>query len=121
MRILLLLLTWSLVAGAAWARPRELVVIIPVAQGKFPPAWTDSIRVSLVDDEDMIFDHRHFKKGSSEFRALLSGAMPKREYVVEAMCLGKNGKPMLIYQQKIKLKPDTKKIELSELKKVFNH
>lgn len=103
-------------APAAWARERQLFVLIPLPQGKFVPSWTDSVRVSLVDDEETIMDHRHFKKGTKLFRAVLSGEVHNREYKVEVLCLGKQGKPIAVFQQSVVIRPSTKKLELKALK-----
>ena len=97
------------------AKERKIQILIP-AQGKFPPPWTDSIRVAISEDDEMVQDHRHFKKGDKEFRALLSGALRNKEYVLEILCMGKGGKPMAVFQSKMKLKSDTKSVELRDLK-----
>ena len=112
--VLALLLTLS--AQMVVARERQIFVIIPLPQGKLVPPWTDSVRVSLVDDEDTVIDHRHFKKGTKMFRAVLSGAIHNREYKVEILCLGKQGKPIAVFQQSVSIKPATKKLELKALK-----
>ena len=112
-RMLLLLLTLTSVVMAG--KERQLLLSVPV-QGKFPPPWTDSIRVAVTDEEELIQDHRHFKKGDKEFRAVLSGALRNKEYNLEILCMAKGGKPMAVFSGKIKLKADTKKLEVTNLK-----
>ena len=109
-----LFLLMSLVVPVA-AKERQVFFVIPAPQGKFPPPWTDSIRVSVPDEEEVIQDHRHFKKGAKEFRGVLAGGLRNKDYTLEVLCLGKEGKLIAVFQQKIKIKPSTKKLELKAL------
>lgn len=83
---------------------------------KFPPAWTDSIRVSLREEQGMISDHRHYQKGKP-FVAVLTGVWVKnKDYTVEVMFLGKNDHPNEIWTQKLRWNGEKTKVELNALK-----
>lgn len=100
----------------AWTPERKIVLRAPIPQPKFPPKWTESIRVTLVEHEDMIQDHRYYKPGKPEFKAVLTGEIPNEEYTVELLCMGKGGKPMAVFHQKVRIRANTKSLVLKSLK-----
>jgi hypothetical protein len=89
---------------------------LPTKGSKFPPAWTDSIRLSLREEQGMISDHRHYQKGKP-FVALLSGNWTKnKNYTLEVLFLGKNDHPQEIWTQKLRWTGEKTKFELNGLK-----
>jgi len=99
-----------------WAKPRTIYLVAPVPQGKFPPAWTETIHLSLSDAPDPIQDHRVFKKGAADFRAALRGRILDQVYLVEVMCLSKGEKQIAVFRQSLKIKKGEKKFVLDKLK-----
>ena len=108
--LLCLLLTSSLAA-----RERLINLLIPLPQGKFPPPWTHTIHLSLADTDNSVADHKFYKKGTSEFRAVLKGALPNDLCDVEVMCLSKGEKNIAVFRQRVRIKKDTKKLVLDKL------
>lgn len=115
-RILFWVVVLLCLPACVGARPRTIYLVAPVPQGKFPPAWTDTIHVSLSDAPDPIQDHRVLKKGSQDFRAALSGRILDQVYQVEVMCLSKGEKQIAVFRQSIKVKKGEKKFTLDKLK-----
>lgn len=98
------------------ARTRTIVVVIPLPQQKFPPKWTQTIHVTLADEDDSVSDHRYFKAGSKEFRAVLKGKIPNQKCEIEVMCLSKGEKHISIFRQTVRIQPDTKGLKLNQLR-----
>jgi hypothetical protein len=100
----------------SWSQETKMQCSLPLKPPKFPPAWTDSIRISLREEQGMISDHRHFHKGKP-FVAVLTGVWVKnKDYTVEVMFLGKNDHPTEIWTQKLRWNGEKTKVELSALK-----
>lgn len=112
--LILGLLLW--LPMAVGAKPRTLYLVVPVPQERFPPAWTETIHLSLKDAPNPIQDHRHWKKGESELRAALSGRIANQVYEVEVLCLSKGEKQIAVFRQSIRVKPETRKLTLDRLK-----
>lgn len=112
-RVLLLLLCCPLLA---WAKERTVTLKVPVPQGKFPPEWTRSIHVSLVDSEDSVVDHRYWKKGDGNFEAILKGHLRNQPYEVELLCLSKGEKKIGVFRQKIRIDAKCKSLNLDKVK-----
>lgn len=108
-----ILILWLALLAPAVARERLLYVLAPAPQGKFPPPWTRSIRVSL--ETLSLSDHRLWK-GGHQFRAMLKGEIPNDLYEVEVLCLSKGEKQIAVFRQKLHIRPDTKKLMLDRLK-----
>jgi len=106
-----------LLPSLAWARPRTLDLIIPTSEGKFPPAWTHSLRLSLLDanDESCFGDHRVWKIGQP-VRFLVRANLRPQVYQVEVLCLSKGERKIAVYRQPLRWKLETKKAELNQLK-----
>jgi hypothetical protein len=104
-----------LLAGAAAARSRTIIVVVPLPQPKFPPKWTQTIHISLADQADGVADHRYFKAGEKEFRAILKGRIPNQVFEVEVMCLSKGEKHISVYRQTVRIKKETKSLKLDHL------
>lgn len=109
--VLILVLTVS-----AAAKTRTIIVVIPLPQDKFPPKWTQTIHVSLADDEAGLSDHRYYEAGSKEFRAVLKGRIPNEKREVEVMCLSKGEKHISIFRQYVTIKKETKSLKLDHLR-----
>lgn len=116
MKKLLLLLLLLGVPLLAAARTRTIIVVIPLPQDKFPPRWTQTIHVSLAEDEAGLSDHRFFKAGLKEFRAVLKGHIPNEKCEVEVMCLSKGEKHISIFRQFVTIKKETKSLKLDHLR-----
>ncbi|MBT9587671.1 hypothetical protein IV102_30300 [bacterium] len=108
--MLCLLLTSNLAA-----RERLINLLIPLPQGKLPPPWTHTIHISLADTDNSVADHKFYKKGANEFRAVLKGALPNDQCDVEVMCLSKGEKNIAVFRQRVRIKKDTKKLVLDKL------
>ena len=109
--VLLLALTLS-----AAAKTRTIIVVIPLPQPKFPPKWTQTIHVSLADDEAGLSDHRYYETGAKEFRAVFKGRIPNEKREVEVMCLSKGEKHISIFRQYVTIKKETKSLKLDHLR-----
>lgn len=105
-----------LVTLPALARTRTLVVMIPLPQGKFPPAWTQAVHVSLVDEDGAVSDHRYYKAGGTEFRAVLRGTIPNQRCEIEVMCLSKGEKHISIFRQTVRVAKETRNLKLNKLR-----
>lgn len=101
-------------AGAA--KTRTVIVVIPLPQDKFPPKWTQTIHISLADDEAGLSDHRYYEAGSKEFRAVLKGRIPNEKREIEVMCLSKGEKHISIFRQYVTIKKETKSLKLDHLR-----
>ena len=112
--LLLLLMLGLTLVGAA--RTRTIIVVIPVPQDKFPPKWTQTIHVSLADDEAGLSDHRYYESGSKEFRAVLKGQIPNEKCELEVMCLSKGEKHISIFRQFVTIKKETRSLKLDHLR-----
>ena len=100
----------------ALAKERVVGLDIPAPQGKFPPAWTHAIHVSLVDSEDSVADHRYWKAGTPNFKAILRGKLQNQAYQVEVLCLSKGEKKMGVFRQPIQIRRDTRRLKLDNLR-----
>ncbi|MBN9416252.1 MAG: hypothetical protein J0I12_12490 [Candidatus Eremiobacteraeota bacterium] len=98
------------------ARPRSIIVVVPLPQANFPPKWTQTIHVSLADDESDVSDHRYYKAGPKEFRATLKGRIPNEKLEIELMCLSKGEKHISIFRQFVTIKKETKSVKLDRLR-----
>ncbi|MBS2039445.1 hypothetical protein JST97_30950 [bacterium] len=116
MRRLWVLLFVLLFAGPILARNRTLIVVIPLPQAKFPPEWTQTIHVSLDFEGDSVADHRYFKPGGKEFRAILKGKIPNEVLEVEVMCLSKGEKHISVFRQSVHIKKETRSLKLDHLR-----
>ena len=114
-KLLWLLIALSLTALAA-ARPRTVIVVVPLPQANFPPKWTQTIHVSLVDEDSDVSDHRYYKPGLKEFRATLKGRIPNEKIEIELMCLSKGEKHISIFRQFVTIKKDSKSVKLDRLR-----
>jgi hypothetical protein len=101
-------------AASAAAQERTLRVVVPAPQGKFPPPWTHTIRISVEDAAAT--DHRHWKPGSDAFRATLKGDFHNDVYPVEVLCLSKGEKKISVFSSKIRIRANTGKLVLDRLK-----
>lgn len=110
-RLVLFLL---LLSPPLWAKQRFLYLTIPAPQGKFPPAWTETIHVSI--EELSVSDHRYWKKGQPEFKAALKGHLRNETFQVEVLCLAKGEKKIAVFRQPLKIQANTKKAKLDQLK-----
>jgi len=100
----------------AWARPRQILLLMPMPQDKFPPKWTQTIHVSLADGDDSLSDHKYYKPDQKEFRAVLQGQIPNDACEIEVMCLSKGEKLISVFRQNVKIKRDTTKLVLDKLR-----
>jgi hypothetical protein len=116
MRKLLGLLLLVGLTGWCAAKPRTVIVVVPVPQQKFPPKWTQTIHVSLADEESDVSDHRYYKPGLKEFRATLKGRIPNEKLEIEIMCLSKGEKHISIFRQYVTIKKETKSLKLDRLR-----
>jgi len=98
------------------AKTRTIIVVIPLPQDKFPPKWTQTIHVSLAKDESGLSDHRYYKPGLKEFRAILKGRVPNEKLEIEVMCLSKGEKHISIFRQFVTIKKETKSLKLDRLR-----
>ena len=111
-----MLLCLLLLSSSLSARERQLIVLIPVPQGKFPPPWTQTIHVAAPEVDDSTPDHRFYKKGKSEFRAVLKGLPLNQSCAIEVMCLSKGEKTISVFRQNVKVKANDQKLVLDKLK-----
>lgn len=116
MRSLLLLALCLCLGLPGAARTRTIIIVIPLPQDKFPPKWTQTIHVSLADDEAGLSDHRYYESGGKEFRAVLKGQIPNQKCEVEVMCLSKGEKHISIFRQFVTIKKETKSLKLDHLR-----
>lgn len=116
MKKLILLLCLLSLTGLGLAKTRTIIVVIPLPQGKFPPKWTQTVHVSLAEDESGLSDHRYFKPGLKEFRAILKGRIPNEKLEVEVMCLSKGETHISIFRQFVTIKKETKSLKLDHLR-----
>jgi len=114
-RLLLFVLGLGLTLSGA-AKTRTVIVVIPLPQDKFPPKWTQTIHISLADDEAGLSDHRYYEAGSKEFRAVLKGRIPNEKREIEVMCLSKGEKHISIFRQYVTFKKETKSLKLDHLR-----
>lgn len=105
-----------LLTSGLQARERLVNLLIPLPQGKFPPPWTHTIHVSLPDADDAAGDHKFYKKGPPEFRAVLKGNLPNEACDIEVMCLSKGEKIISVFRQRVKISKDTKRLVLDKLR-----
>jgi hypothetical protein len=110
------LLLCLLLASTVAARERTIHVLIPLPQGKFPPAWTHTIHVSVPDADDLAADHKFYKPGSGGFRAVLKGSLAPEACDVEVMCLSKGEKKISVFRQRVHIARETKKLLLDKLR-----
>lgn len=110
------LLLFLALTASGLAKSRTIIVVIPLPQGKFPPSWTQTIHVSLAEDESGLSDHRYFKPGLKEFRAILKGRVPNEKLEIEVMCLSKGEKRISIFRQFVTIKKETKSLKLDHLR-----
>ncbi len=116
MKRLLLFVLVSCLSLAGAAKTRTVIVVIPLPQDKFPPKWTQTIHISLADDEAGLSDHRYYEAGSKEFRAVLKGRIPNEKREIEVMCLSKGEKHISIFRQYVTIKKETKSLKLDHLR-----
>ncbi|MFN8608283.1 MAG: hypothetical protein U0931_12175 [Vulcanimicrobiota bacterium] len=112
---------WSILITLAWvgsaaARGRTIIVVIPLPQEKLPPKWTQTIHVSLDSEGESVADHRYYKAGQKEFRAILKGRIPNEALEVEVMCLSKGEKHISVFRQSVRIKRETKSLKLDHLR-----
>lgn len=103
-------------AQLAGAKPRQLMVLIPMPQDKFPPKWTQTIHVSLADGDDSLSDHKYLTPKAKEFRAVLQGRIPNDACEIEVMCLSKGEKLISVFRQHVKIKRETTRLVLDKLR-----
>jgi len=111
-----LLALFVLLSFPVLARTRTIIVVIPLLQDKFPPKWTQTIHVTLADEDDSVSDHRYYKPGGKDFRAVLKGRIPNQKCEIEVMCLSKGEKHISVFRQTVRIQADTKGIKLDRLR-----
>ena len=111
-----LLALFVLLSVPVLARTRTIIVVIPLPQDRFPPKWTQTIHVTLADEDDSVSDHRYFKSGGKEFRAVLKGRIPNQKCEIEVMCLSKGEKHISVFRQTVRIQADTKGLRLDQLR-----